>query len=198
MTQDERSRPLRLFVAVPAPEPVREAAEATIAAFRAAGDVRWVAPHLLHLTLKFLGPTSPEKVQELVEVLEKNANNYSPFVLELEGAGAFPNLRKPQTIWMGIGGETGALGALAGGVDQAVHSLGFELEKRAYRGHLTIGRVKTSKRLGELSRGLQRAAEARTTPVRWPVQGYHLVLSELRPSGPEYTVLERFTLRGAD
>lgn len=195
MADREPSKPLRLFIAVPAPEEVRAAAEEVIASLRGSGDVRWVAPHLLHLTLKFLGPTPPEKVEEIRGVLAKTSNNYSPFMVELGDAGAFPNPRKPQTIWLAVRGDVERLRQLADGVDGAVHPLGFEREKRAYKAHLTIGRVKSPRGLAELSRRLAETAARKRRAVSWPVEEIQLVRSDLRPGGPEYTTLERFPLR---
>src|SRR4051812_2134053 len=101
---DETS-PLRLFIAVPAPPEVRAAAEAVIRRLQGLGDVRWVTGDRLHLTLKFLGDTPPNQVPKLGALLKEDANKNSPFVVELGGVGAFPNPRRPQTLWLGVQGE---------------------------------------------------------------------------------------------
>jgi RNA 2',3'-cyclic 3'-phosphodiesterase len=186
---------LRLFVAVPAPLDVRAATEAVVGQLKGQGDVRWVAPELLHLTLKFLGPTPAEKVGGISAALAEKANKFSRFMVELGDAGAFPNLRRPQTIWMGVGGDVRALERLAERVEQALEPLGFPPEKRGFRPHLTIGRVKSPKGLAELSRQLQGAAQQPgRVAVPWPVEEIHLVQSVLKPSGPEYTPLGVFRL----
>jgi len=187
-------RPLRLFVAVPAPPEAQAAAHKINESVRGAGDVRWVAPPLLHLTLKFLGSTPPEKLAGIGRALAKTANEFSPFVVELGGAGAFPNPRRPQTIWLAVGGEVQALRDLAGAVDAALHPLGFERETRGYTAHLTIGRVKSPRGMKELSRKLLDASEHGATPVTWRIGELHLMQSRLRPGGPEYITLERFRL----
>jgi 2'-5' RNA ligase len=195
--KDPQAEALRLFVAAPAPPAVQEAARETIAALRGAGDVRWVGPERLHLTLKFLGNTDVEKVPLLRRVFAETANNFSPFVVSLGGVGAFPNVRKPQTLWLGFQGEAAPLIRLARGVEGAAASLGFPPEGRPFRAHLTLGRVRSAQGAAELGR---RVAEAAARPdgaswgVEWPVFEFHLVRSDLRPSGPEYTVLERFPL----
>ncbi|HTE20209.1 MAG TPA: RNA 2',3'-cyclic phosphodiesterase, partial [Armatimonadota bacterium] len=192
-------RSLRLFVALAAPDAVKDAAEAAIRPLRGAGDVRWVTRERLHLTLKFLGPTPPAQAPRLEEILAETANRFSRFVVELGRPGAFPNVRKPQTLWLDIGGVDGALlRALGDAVDEAVHPLGFPREARAFRPHLTIGRVRSPRGLAELSRRLQSAAEGEVVPVPWPVQEFQLVRSDLRPAGPEYTVLHRFPLRAEE
>ncbi|MFN3650918.1 MAG: RNA 2',3'-cyclic phosphodiesterase [Armatimonadota bacterium] len=188
--------PLRLFIALPAtPEVVRRAQE-TISRLRGAGDVRWVAPDRLHLTLKFLGDTPAGKLPEIIAGIAAKANTFSRFMVELGGAGAFPNLRRPQTLWLGFAGRGAeTLTALAAAVDEAAHAAGWPREKRPFQPHLTLGRVRSSRELRELAERLRREGEAATASVEWPVEELHLVRSVLRPQGPEYTVLERFPLR---
>ncbi len=186
-------RPLRLFIAVPTAAEVRSAAERVLRGLRGRGDVRWVTPERLHLTLKFLGETPGDRVPEIIAALEKSSNKFSPLVVELEGVGAFPNLRKPQTIWLGIGrGER--LAGLAESVESALQNLGFEREKRAFRPHLTLGRLRSPKEVRELTQALEAVQADAVGLVEWPVTEVQLVQSVLRPSGPEYTVLHTFPL----
>jgi RNA 2',3'-cyclic 3'-phosphodiesterase len=90
-----------------------------------------------------------------------------------------------------------AMGRLAGEADRGLRDLGFPAETRPYRAHLTIGRVKSPRGLKELARNLEQLAEAPEEAAAWPVEEIRLVRSDLRPAGPEYTILERFALRGA-
>ena len=189
---------LRLFVAVPVTPAVEARALATIQALRGKGDVRWVAGDRLHLTLKFLGTVPREKLSSIRRILAKSANNVSLFVVELGSAGAFPHVRHPRTIWLGLEGETGPLTTLAREVDRALHSLGFPLEQRPFQAHLTLGRVKSPKGLKELGEGLHALAHStrsREERPSWAVDEYHLIHSELLPGGPRYTLLNRFSLR---
>ncbi len=70
--------------------------------------MKWVATENLHLTLKFLGGVDTADVVKVCEAVRKAVADLSPFQLEIHGAGAFPNLRRPQTIWLGSrdGGPT--------------------------------------------------------------------------------------------
>ena len=191
--------PLRLFVAVFAPELVQEAAEQAVARLRGRGHVGWVARERLHLTLKFLGPTAPEQVAQLQEALQETANRFLHFVVKSGSVGAFPSVRKPQTLWLDVGGEAlDTLVALGTAVDEAVHALGFPREARAYRPHLTIGRVRSPRGLADLAREIQQAAREPAESVPWPVDELCLVRSDLRPAGPEYSILCRFPLRPED
>lgn len=186
---------LRLFIAVPAPPAVRIEAARVIDRLRGRGDVRWTPTERLHLTLKFLGDTSPEKVPLLAEIIAESANIFSPFVVELGDVGAFPNLRRPQTVWLGVQRAEG-LSKLAEEIDRAVSKLGFEREARPFRAHLTLGRVKSSRGLGALADALLACAGS-PADIEWPVEEMELIRSELRPSGPLYSILHRFPVRRA-
>lgn len=182
------SETLRLFIAVATTEAVRSRAEVVLRDLRGRGDVRWVTPDRLHLTLKFLGDSPVGKVPEILAVLRKIANTFSPFVVELGGVGAFPNLRKPQTLWLGIG-EAGELARLAETLDEELAALGFAGEKRGFNPHLTLGRLRSPKGIRELVEGLEAARTRSEAAIDWPVTEVHLIRSVLRPEGPEYTVL---------
>lgn len=108
--------------------------------------VRWVQPESLHLTLKFLGDAPAEQVPELTDALLPvvAARRSEPF--SLAGVGLFPNLRRPNVLWVGVreGGEW--LAELAAALDAALVPLGFPPEGRAFRAHITLGRVRQGTR----------------------------------------------------
>ena len=188
---------MRLFLAIPAPPAVRQLAEEAVAQLRGAGEVRWVEPDLLHVTLKFLGEVPAERREEIESAAAETANKFSALVVECGGVGAFPNSRKPRTVWLGLSGQgEGALAALAGELESALAARGFPREERPFRPHLTLGRVKGPKGLSKLARRLERAADTQT--VEWPVRSLHLVKSDLRPTGPLYTTLREFPLLSED
>lgn len=187
---------MRLFLAIPAPPAVQAAASQAIEQLRGAGDVRWVRPELLHLTLKFLGEVPEERAEELVKSFAELANTGANFVLECGGIRAFPTLRKARTVWMGIGGKgTGRLAALAERIESRAEILGFKREERRFQPHLTLGRVRGPRGLPELFRRLERLAATETEPTPWPVRSFHLMRSDSKPAGPIYTSLQEYPLK---
>lgn len=143
---DERH--VRCFLAVNFPlVAVRRMAD-EIAALRgpvaAAGlAVRWVPAANLHLTLKFLGPVRREAVEAITAALPAALRGLRTFELEARGLGAFPSNEAPRVLWIGVrAGEEPGLVALQQAVEQALAGLGFPLEERPYRPHITIGRVR--------------------------------------------------------
>ena len=191
---------LRLFVATPAPEAVSEAATVMIDRLRPFGDVRWATPERLHLTLKFLGSTPEEKLSSVQEELERIANNCLQFAVRLDGIGAFPSTRRPQTIWYGLGVDVTGLTDLAAKIDSAMEPLGFERERRPYRPHLTLGRVRSPRGLRELAAELEKCAAKASEPsnsIEWRIDAIALMRSDLKPTGPIYTELSHFFLAKA-
>lgn len=187
---------MRLFFALPAPPEVQAAASRVIERLRGAGEVKWVDPPLLHLTLKFLGEVPEERLEEITKAAVETANTAANFVLECGGIGAFPHPRRPRVVWLGIGGAGAEkLGRLAESLDRRLAKVGFAREEREFRPHLTLGRVKGPKGLPDLAKRLEREAKGEPERVSWPVSELILVQSQLRRTGPIYTPVEHFSLR---
>jgi RNA 2',3'-cyclic 3'-phosphodiesterase len=103
--------------------------------------VRWARTANLHLTLRFLGAAVDRSLlSQLDETLSQITGRTSPFMLQARGTGAFPNLDRPRTIWVGLIGEQ--LMQLAKHIEEAAVQAGLAPERRPYTPHLTIGRVR--------------------------------------------------------
>ncbi len=186
---------MRLFVAVLVPDDLRPALAAAQDRLRAAGaSVRWVAPANFHFTLKFLGEVPENRVQDIQAALAKIPPECGASALTLRGLGAFPTLRRPRVLWAGVTVGAVEMKALAGGIDDALASLGFTREMRPFSAHLTIGRVERP--TPDLTARLER--EPDTEFGAMPVAAFCLMRSVLHPSGPEYTVVTQFALAGGE
>jgi RNA 2',3'-cyclic 3'-phosphodiesterase len=137
----------RLFVGVPLPDATATAVAAIVDEVRAAGlpegarDVRWVRLDGLHLTLRFLGPTPDALVEPTAAAVTAVARDADgPIDLELTGAGTFPRVARPRTLWIGVGGATDELDRLASLTEQHLVAAGWPPEPRPYRPHLTLAR----------------------------------------------------------
>ena len=183
---------IRAFIAIPLPAEVKAVlAEVSHALADQVPDrsVRWVKPHLMHITLRFLGETAATSLPTLTDLLDNIASQHDAFKLRVDQVGCFPNKKRPRVIWIGLSGQLDTARALKQDIDNSLLSLGWEPEKRSFSPHLTLGRVKDSRRL----RGVQWAADVEQVMV--PVQTTQLIESELRSSGPIYTVRHTSTLR---
>lgn len=185
---------MRLFLAINLPAPVRLEIEAATTALReTAPELAWVTANRLHLTLKFLGEQPPERVDELQDALAAVAGRHRELMVTLGGVGAFPNFRRARVVWMGIMQEA-RLELLHHDIELACERLGFELEGRPFRPHLTLARVKHAlpeERLRALSR-VARQTDYRTDFI---VRSIDLMDSVTGPSGPTYTTLVSAALR---
>jgi 2'-5' RNA ligase len=190
----------RLFIAVEVPPKVK--ADLTVAQEQLRGGgapVKWVAPEAMHITLHFLGETKVALLPPLGAALAAALARHRPIGLRIAGAGAFPNLRRPNVIWAGIAGATAELGRIQAASGKALESLDLPRETRQFRAHLTLGRVRREatpaqqEQLGMAIRSLPALA-----PLPWNVDRVVLFRSELRPDGPVYTEIRDWRLELRD
>jgi 2'-5' RNA ligase len=180
---------VRLFVAIAIPDEIRERYAALIRGFRAiAPQVKWVWPENLHITLKFLGQTPPEKLDALRQVLTEVCSP-DPVKLNFLGLGFFPNQRRPRVLWAGMEASAN-LKLLAAGVDQAAHRSEFPLEERRFTPHLTLARFDPPAIAAKLLEAI-RAKSAENFGALTATE-FHLIESKLKPSGAEYTTVQTF------
>lgn len=155
--------------------------------------VRWVVPEQLHLTLKFFGNIAAAEVPMLVDALGQSARTVRPFKLSLENIGGFPSVRRPNVIWIGLGGELEWLTALQRSLDERTAGVGSHAETRAFKPHLTIGRARRrDSDVRPVGSAIQQVQFA--TPLEWTVSALHLVQSKLSPKGSTYSDLKTVQL----
>lgn len=182
----------RCFVAVSLADPARSAVVAYLDGLRASvAGVAWARPEQLHLTLKFLGNVAPARIPGLTARLGAAVGPVEACVLAVAGVGGFPNLARPQVLWVGV--RAPGLAALADVVETACAAEGFAREARPFRPHVTLGRVRTRGRgarpeLGLLGRDGDRAFG--TSPAR----SVTLFRSELGAGGARHGVLASLPL----
>ena len=153
---------MRTFIAFKLPEEViASLGELQTALKRQGLKLRWVRPDNIHLTLKFLGDISVEEMAVVKGIIGAVVQNQAVFSLAAKGLGVFPSVKKARVLWSGIHGDVKRLGELQSNLDRALAEMGFEPEKRVFRGHLTLGRVK-----GQVDvRTLASAISAKRSPI---------------------------------
>jgi 2'-5' RNA ligase len=160
------------------------------------GDaVRWVRPEGVHVTLKFLGEVSQKKLPAIKMALQEAVVRHSPFNLELSNIGTFGGREGLRLMWVGIAGDVLRLEAMVRDVNLALAVVGFEPERRPFRPHLTLGRVRDivpTRRRAEIEVDVGKV----TVPeVDWRTNQITLIKSRLTPRGAEYDVISTFPLR---
>jgi 2'-5' RNA ligase len=156
--------------------------------------VTWVNPQQLHWTLKFLGDTPLLDVPRICAAVTKAVADFAPIDIAAEGVGAFPDLERPRTIWVGAGEGTDELIALHAAIDGGLADIGFRPEGRRYRPHLTIGRVRGQQGLDELGRRI--AEQGNFDAGLSTIYDVGVFSSELTRHGPIYEPLGHADLKG--
>ena len=134
---------MRSFVAVPFTDDVKRAYRGLYDEGRSLFPrLRWVRPENLHLTVRFLGDTSPEVVKPLQEEVAGEVGREAPFSLTIGPPGQFSGRAgaPPRVLWLGIEAGRGFLERVARGVERAARRCGFPRERRPWQPHLTVAR----------------------------------------------------------
>ncbi len=177
---------MRTFIAIPLPESCRVTLEKVQQPMRALGaDVRWTSISSIHLTLKFRGEIEPSLVPDLAAAVRSIPAN--SFNLCIRGLGAFPDMHSPRVIWCGIEGDVRDLESLQARIESECEKLGFEREARAFRPHLTLGRVNGKRNLRPLVDYI-RIGTGLESP--FAADRVNLYKSDLTPRGAVYTILD--------
>jgi 2'-5' RNA ligase len=154
-------------------------------------NVKWVETENMHLTLSFLGNTSLEQVKQIVLRVKEITSFYKAFPTRLKGLGAFKNVHNPQVLWIGIEADP-TLELIYGDIQKVVDELGFDIESRPFKPHLTLGRVKSCSNDNNLKELFQKVAgKIDETFISNTIVYYE---STLTPAGPVYKPISVFQL----
>lgn len=205
LPEETPDTPWRLFIAVPLPDAVRDRVAACIDALTAAElPVRWIDARNGHLTLHFLGETEPEIAELLRMTLRSAIAPHEAFDLRTAEPGAFPSLRRPRVLWLGLWGPTHRLESLYNDIGDFLDDFGLEIEDAPFHPHITLGRVRDTEgvKVGTLPEQIrdafadleERGLAGGANPVPFPITEVQLIRSHLSTEGATYEVLARYRL----
>jgi len=183
---------IRAFVAINLTAELTQKLEQVITGLKArlpGNSIRWVAAPNIHLTIKFLGDVAIHKLGPLTKILQTEASRHAAFDVQVGELGVFPNLRRPQVVWIGVKAPP-ELGLLQKGVEKEMAQLGYPPEARPFSPHLTLGRVSRNASPDEIRRISDALAKSQVGQLgEVYVQAIHLYRSDLQPGGSLYTRL---------
>ncbi len=185
---------MRIFIALNFPEQERDRIHSAAQPLRDAGyPVRWLEPETFHLTLKFLGEVRSEKLPLVEQVVSRVASATPAFPLTIRGFGAFPTIRRPQVLWIGVD-PTPALRCLKQDLEWGLAHHGFERETRAFHPHITVGRTEQNRGAG-VFRGLDKLSAELDYEGTVDLGTVDIVRSQLSKQGRRYQVLTECPLK---
>ncbi|HOO57653.1 MAG TPA: RNA 2',3'-cyclic phosphodiesterase [bacterium] len=183
---EESEEKIRAFVAVEVSEQVRQSLASIQQELKPSlKNARWTGPSAFHLTIKFLGEVSPNRIEQISNMLEGKKVS-DRFTMKFVGLGVFPNPRKARVLWAGIKKGSEELCSIFNKLEPEFEALGFEPEKRKFSGHLTLARFKIP---AQIQPGI---LETEADCPECTAASLVLFKSTLKPSGAEYTPIKVF------
>lgn len=183
---------LRLFVALEIPPDRRVGLAEAVAPLRSRlPGAHWSDPAGWHVTLRFLGAVTEERLAGVTSVVAAAAAGGRPGETWFTGLGAFPSPGRARVLWAGLADPAGVLAGLMASLEAALSAAGFPPEARAWTPHLTLARFREPARVGPAM-----ALAGPVDPSTFPVREVVLFRSHLGRAGARYEALGRFTLAG--
>ena len=177
---------IRTFISVDVP--VTDEIAKILGEMKNTENIRPVPKQQMHLTLKFLGDQDEKKVEGLCSSLRDALSNNGPFDITVEGVGAFPDMRHPKVVWLGVK-EPGPLIVLADKVDSTVKGLKLKADDKRFSPHITVGRVTGRTNLKEFFGKYEE-----TVFCSFTCDHVDVMKSVLTPKGAIHSVIERIDL----
>ncbi|MCX6760412.1 MAG: RNA 2',3'-cyclic phosphodiesterase [Candidatus Nealsonbacteria bacterium] len=164
---------------------------------------RWTKEYNLHITLVFLGYVRDENLIDIIKKTEQVCKNHSPFEIIFNKIIYGPKDKKPaKMIWV-VGDKNDNLSRLAGELENELLSgVSQNMEKylpqkkeirKAFSPHITLARIKQF----QLHRMEEEAIPEidENVDFNFDVNSIEVMESELKKSGPSYTILESIPLK---
>lgn len=183
---------MRLFTAIALPPEVSAVIADRIGHMRGLAQsaglkLSWVPEAKLHITTKFIGEFSQDRLSELEAALAA-IDRQGPIDIQMGPPCWMPNPRHPSALVTHID-STGSLLSLVAATEAAVEPIGVPKEKRVYRPHLTLARTSGSRRAEQRS-FFTALTSLEHASVSFQAPSFYLYLSD---SG-QYTKLREFPL----
>lgn len=181
---------MRTFIAAELGENVLAGLTELMAELKPFGrDIRWAKPQGIHLTFKFLGEITPNQIVSIDEALSRAVTACEPCRVKAGTLGGFPDLKRPRVLWVGLD-NIQALENIHRPVERELAQIGFPPEKRAFRPHLTLGRIKSLRAWSQVYPHVEKRKYFSAGDIFID----HLVFfeSRLRPSGAEYIKFKEY------
>ncbi len=156
------------------------------------GDVKWVEPQNMHLTLKFLGEIKDQETLKVCNIVKDLAGRHRSFDLDIKSVGCFGG-RSARVLWVGSSTAGDSLLRLQSDLDEQLAQAGWQKEQRVFTGHLTLCRVRNPKAGVKLAQTTEQYKDLKIGTVF--VDSVCVYQSQLTSKGPVYTLLADYKLQ---
>jgi 2'-5' RNA ligase len=175
----------RLFVSLDLPDDLAQSVESLQSRFSDADGLDFTDPTQAHLTLKFLGDTEPERVEEITAALETAVADADTgaFTVEVGGLGVFPSEEYIRVLWTGVRDGSAAITTIQAAVERELTALGFGEEEHEFTPHVTLARMSDARGKDLVQRRLR---EEDPTVGTFTATEIRLTESTLTQDGPVY------------
>ena len=190
---------IRAFLALELPERIKEQISNLYSPLKSRFkiNIKWVRLENLHITIKFLGNIQEETLAKIIRSLqdlnlELNTN------LFLNSCGVFPPKGFPRVFWVSFeeNPDNNQLIDLNNKIEKGLRKLGFPEEKRRFKPHVTIARLKLKNKthVEEFDKMFEifNTNFGNIEKESFAVNRLTLFKSELTPQGAKYSKIEEF------
>lgn len=185
---------MRLFVAFDVPDPQKMSIEKAIQPLRLRlPKARWTSREAWHVTLKFLGEVTEDRLAEVREIIDASALASTPTPTRLTDVGSFPSPKRARVLWVGLEDAQSVMAGIARSMEEAFTTAGFRREGRELHPHLTIARFRVTQLIEDV---LLETGPFQLDRLPFEVGEIVLYRSHLSPKGATYEALEHFHLGG--
>ncbi|MBG0783040.1 MAG: RNA 2',3'-cyclic phosphodiesterase [Bacteroidales bacterium] len=183
----------RLFIALPLPATVLLQELIDQLRYQLAHEkINWAKPQNLHLTLKFLGSVHTKQIPEIIKTTRDCVKQYQSFSLDFNKTGIFGSRYDPKILWLGIKTPSETLLSLTDDLLNQLDAIGFKRDRQNFVPHLTLGRIKKLNQKPLFQQLIQNIPQQ--SYLKADISEVILYESILHKKGPEYLIVERFSL----
>ncbi len=183
----------RVFIAINFPEDIKEKL------FNFSNrypnlPARWVKKENIHITLSFLGNLDDDQLVETIETVKEVAARHNPISIKLNKICYGPPKKfPPRMVWV-EGEEDNDLSRLHTDLEDTLFNLSsyqYKIkENRIFSFHITLARIRSFE-FRQLGENIEVNEDLN---LNFEVDAIQVVESQLKKTGPKYTLLESISL----
>jgi len=181
---------IRTFIAVNLPQEIKTQIGESLEKIKKKikGEIKWVKADNFHFTFHFLGYLDEERLEKVRKILSETVKNVHVVKIKITGFSVFPNPRQPRVLFLKGREEGTVLADLQKDIGKKLKQINLEIDYRPWQMHLTFGRVRNKIIFPQL-------ILKENLKFEFEVSSIDLMKSDLRITGPIYTVLNSYPLK---